>query len=78
MKLRILTFTGLLTLCMATPVEAGVIIDFGLSGDESGSRSKWGNKSSYGSGYSKQNSCNCGFNGGGKYDRGKFFHNALI
>ena len=31
MKLRILTFTGLLTLCMAAPVEAGVIIDFGLS-----------------------------------------------
>ena len=34
MKLRMLTFTGLLTLCMATPVEAGVIIDFGLSGDD--------------------------------------------
>ena len=34
MKLRILTFTGLLTLCMAAPVEAGVIIDFGLSGDD--------------------------------------------
>ncbi len=34
MKLRILTLTGLLTLCMAAPVEAGVIIDFGLSNDD--------------------------------------------
>ncbi len=34
MKAKILTLTGLLTLCIAAPVEAGVIIDFGLSNDD--------------------------------------------
>lgn len=34
MKLKILTLTGLLMLCITAPVEAGVIIDFGLSNDD--------------------------------------------